>query len=54
MDVQTRIALCRLLEKMHRQEDYCKKIGLADRSLLDPQGKAPSLFETIRPIQGNR
>lgn len=32
MNVQTRIALCRLIEKMNRQQAYCKKIGLVNQS----------------------
>ena len=36
MDVQTRIALCLLLENIRRQEEYCEKIGLSDQSEWKP------------------
>lgn len=32
MTVQVRIALCRLIEKMNRQDTYCKQLGLINRS----------------------
>lgn len=36
MSIQTRIALCRLIEKMDRQEAYCKQLGLVNRSEWNP------------------
>lgn len=38
MSIQTRIALCRLIEKMDRQEAYCKQLGLVNRSEWNPDG----------------
>ena len=37
--VQTRIALCRLIEKMDRQKAYCEQLGLVNRSAWNPAEK---------------
>lgn len=37
--VQTRIALCRLIEKMDRQKAYCEQLGLVNRSTWNPADK---------------
>ena len=32
MDVKTRILVCRLLEEMHRQDEYSRELRLTDES----------------------
>ena len=45
MPVEQRIRLCIMIEKMDRQKDYCKKIGLEDKSIF--RGKRISKEEKI-------
>lgn len=34
MDVKTRILVCRLLEKMHEQDEYSRELRLRDESVF--------------------
>ena len=34
MRVEQRIQICRLLERMKMQKDYCKRLGLEDVSMI--------------------
>lgn len=47
MTASQRIRICRLIEKMNKQQNYCFKIGIENNSIY--RGKVIRKHSTVRP-----